>query len=49
MSVSAGSWDGVSTLVMENDVLTVDTTMANGRKIHDAWSCHRIKSTTPMK
>ncbi|HUI75069.1 MAG TPA: hypothetical protein VLX32_09000, partial [Candidatus Acidoferrum sp.] len=34
-----GMWAGAkATGKMEGNVLTVDTTMANGRKFHDVWT-----------
>jgi hypothetical protein len=39
VSMDTGMWAGAkATGKMEGNVLTVDTTMANGRKFHDVWT-----------
>jgi hypothetical protein len=39
VTMDTGMWDGATaTGKMEGNVLTVDTTMKNGRKFHDVWT-----------
>jgi hypothetical protein len=39
VTMDTGMWAGAkATGKMEGNVLTVDTTMANGRKFHDVWT-----------
>ncbi|HEY1242875.1 MAG TPA: hypothetical protein VGF16_20075 [Bryobacteraceae bacterium] len=42
--MDTGIWAGATAVgKMENGVLTVDTTMANGRKFHDVWTLSEDK------
>jgi hypothetical protein len=44
VKMDTGIWAGATAVgKMENGVLTVDTTMANGRKFHDVWTLSEDK------
>jgi len=44
VKMDTGVWAGATAVgKWENDVLTVDTTMANGRKFHDVWTLSQDK------